>query len=128
MKHATFQHYKLGITVALGAIVAVSVTTGSWYLPAIAIVSAASILFALKRHVRDVTEDERDRKIGGQAALMAMTIHSIVVSVVGATLISLDANDALLYWAGSAMLYSTCGFVLLYSLLFKWYARKQDQD
>ena len=128
MHSTTFKWIKLGLTAILAAGIAVSVTTGNWYLPGAMVIATAALLFTLKRRVTDVTEDERDRKVGGKAALMAMSIYSVAIATIGTTLVAFGKDDFTYYLLGSALLYSTCALVVLYSVLFKIYARKGNQD
>lgn len=127
MKKTTFHYYKIAIVMTLSAGIAVSVSTGNWVLPIILIIGAFGMLLALKQKVTDVMEDERDRKVSGQAAIMAMTVFAPVSAIIGVTLIILGKNAPALYASGNTLLYAAAGFVFLHALLFKWYARKQDR-
>ena len=128
MKNKTFLLIKLVITAVIAAVIAISITIGNWYLPAIVLIAAVILLLVLKRRVKDVTEDERDRKIAGRAALLAMSTYAIASAVGGTVLVALGYRDALMYAVGSTILYSASALIVLYALLFKIYARKQDQD
>ena len=128
MRSSFFKGFKVVVTMVLAACIAASVIGHVWYAPGIVILVAAAVLLIMKRRVRDVTEDERDRKVAGRAALMAMMIYSIASAVVGTTLVAYDGGSAILYAVGSAILYSASAFMVLYSILFQFYVRRQDQD
>lgn len=128
MKQKTLQFYKAAVAAALGAGIAVSVTAGLWFLPAIMVAAGASFLWVLKKRVTEVTEDERDRKVAGRAAIAAMTVYSVGVAAIGSTLVALRSVDPLYEIVGAALLYGASALVLFYSVLFKWYVRRQDGD
>ena len=120
--------FKLIIVAVIAAGISVSVSTGNWYLPSAVIIAGAALILVLKRNVKGISEDERDRKMAGRASLMAMSIYSVASAIVGTTLVALGKGDPLMYTVGSTALYSACSLVVLYAVLFKIYARKQDRD
>lgn len=128
MKKDSFKTYRMLVTIVLAAVIAASVVAGNWYVPGIVILASAAFLLALKHRVRDIVEDERDRKIAGKAAMMSMTVYVILSAAIGTTLVALGRDNATLYAVGSVVLYGPTAFMMLYALLFKWYARKQDGD
>jgi uncharacterized membrane protein len=128
MKSETFKLLKAAFAAVLAAGIAISVIGGIWYVPGVLILLTAAFFLLIKRRVTDITEDERDRKVGGKAALMAMTIYSISAAIIGTSLVAYSAENTTLYGIGSAILYSACAFMVLYALLFQFYVRRQDQD
>ena len=128
MKRNWFKGIKLSLTAVLAAGIAASVINGVWYVPGVLILLSAVVLLIMKHRVIDVTEDERDRKVAGKAALMAMTIYSISAAVVGTTLVAYGGANTMFYGVGSAVLYGACAFMVLYALLFKIYVHQQDRD
>ena len=127
MKKQTFIRLKTVVTVALAAGIAMSVVTGNWMLPIVLIIGTFVLLLVMKRTVTEVMEDERDRKVSGQAAIMAMTVFAPAAAVIGVTLIIWGKTSPTLFASGNTLLYATAAFVFLHVLLFKWYARKQDR-
>lgn len=127
MKKHTFIRLKIIVTVALAIGVSMSVVTGNGMAPLFLIIGTFLLLLAMKSTVTEVMEDERDRKVSGQAAVMAMTVFAPASAVIGMMLIIWGKTSPALYASGNTLLYATAAFVFLHTLLFKWYARKQDR-
>ena len=128
MTRKTFVIYKIIVAVAVGFVTSVSINNGNWYLPIIFIVAAWAFLFALKKRVREVMADERDYRLAGKASMHAMTIYSILAPVVGLFLYISGKDNAILFAIGNTLLYSACALILIYSLLFKVYERKDGRN
>lgn len=127
MSKKSFLILKIGIVMALSAVVSVSINYGNWVLPISAMVVSFVVLYATKKKVKDIIEDERDYKIAGNAARHAMTIYSLTSAVAGIFLFIEGRENESLYVAGNVLLYSAMALVLIYSLLFKIYI-KRDED
>lgn len=114
---------KLVIVMLLAATVSLSISNGYYVLPGVAILASVAILLTLQKKVKEVLADERDYELAGRAARQAMTIFSIAMALVGATLMAMAKTYPTLDLIAQSMLYSTCALVLLYSLLYKKYAK-----
>ena len=117
---------KLSVVIILASIVAVSVSNGNWYLPIISMLVAFTLLYASKKKVKAILEDERDYKAAGNAARWAMNIYTMVSVVLGIFLYVKGKGDAVLYFSGNVLLYSALFLMFLYSVLFKVFIKKDE--
>lgn len=123
MNKKSFITAKLAIVVLLSATVSFSVSNGYYILSGAAILAAVFLLFTLQKKVKEVMTDERDLELAGRAARQTITIYSITMALVGATLMAMAKTKPELALPAQIMLYSTCALVFLYSLLYKKYAK-----
>jgi uncharacterized membrane protein len=128
MTQKTFLVFKIITAMALGIIVSLSITHDNWYLPVISVLAAFAFLYFLKNKVKEVMADERDYKIGGKASQSAMTIYVMLSVVFGIILYITGKENEALFAAGNVLLYSACFLMLLYSVLFKIYIKKDERD
>jgi uncharacterized membrane protein len=128
MTKKTYFVYKIIAASLTSVVVGVSATYGNWYLPVICLVAATGFLFALKSRVNEVMADERDYKIAGRAAELAIRIYGITAAIVGVALYIVERGSGVLFVVGSVLLYSACVLMLLYAVLFKIYAKKDEHD
>lgn len=128
MTKKLFLVYKLVAVAIVAIVVSVSVNYGNWYLPVISLITAWVSLFALRSRVNEVITDERDYKIAGKASMWAMTVYVCFSAVAGLILYIAEKENEVLFSVGSALLYSACFLMLLYSVLFKIYERKSGNN
>lgn len=128
MSEKTFLICKIITVMALGAIVSVSINYNNWYLPVIFTVASFALLYTLKKKVKGVVADERDYKIGGKASRLAITIYTVLSVVFGLVLYVEGKDNEVLFALGNLLLYSACFLMLLYSVLFKIYIKKDERD
>ncbi len=69
--------------------------------------------------------DERDYTIAGKASGWAMKIYLSLSVIVGIILYSIGGKEGILFGTATALLYSACFLMLLYTVLFKIYERKE---
>lgn len=123
----TIKQYKivsLTTTVALAIIVSQALIFKNWIIPLAAVAVSFALLLMLRKKVKAVLADERDFEIGGKAARIAMQIYSwIAVAVIFVFYANKDANPA--FWpVAMSLAFSVCFLMLLYSFIFRFYARK----
>jgi len=117
LKHYTL--LRLTVAAALAMFIAMSTAANEYLLPIVAVAAAFVLLFFLRRHVREIMADERDIAIGGTAARWAIHLFSLTAVLLMFTLLALqERNDAFAAIAYT-LAYSTCGLMLLYSIIFK---------
>jgi len=118
---------RLIIAMLIGGTVGTTFQTDQWYLPVLCIIAGMALLYVCKTKVKDVLVDERDNKIGGQAARAAFSIYSITMCILGIISVSIGRTTVPeMLVTGYVMLYSTCALVLLYSILFIVYSKKGE--
>jgi len=128
MTNKTFSIYKIVAVVIVAFVTSVSVRYGNWYLPVICIVAAWIFLHALRSRVKEVIADERDRKVAGKAAGLAIQVYTLLSVIAGIVLYIVGKEDAVLFTVGSVLLYSACFLMFLYTVLFKVYEKKDERD
>jgi len=128
MTKKRFLVYKIIVAMFLGVVIGMSVNYGNWYLPAISMLAAFAFLYMLKKRVKEVLEDERDYKIGGKAAIWAISAYTMISSISGIVLYVAGKDNPTVFAAGNVLLYSACFLMYLYVILFKVWSRKDERD
>ena len=118
-----YQTIKLILTVLLAVVFSQCFVYKKFILMLIILPIVTLFLLWLRKKVKEVIADERDYEIGGRSALLAMQIFSWVGVV--AMLIFYIFSDLNPYYEAVAitLAFSVCSFMLLYSLIFKFYSR-----
>ena len=125
MTKKTYQIYRLLLIAFVAAGISASLSLRNWYLAVAILIAAWGLLYILRRRVADVLADERDYQLAGRAATNAITIYGGISAVVGIALYAAYPDNTLLFFTGSALLYSACFLMILYSILFRIYAWKK---
>ncbi|MFA4999649.1 MAG: DUF2178 domain-containing protein [Parcubacteria group bacterium] len=128
MTKKTFTICKVVAVIIVGFVTGVSVNNGNWYLPIAFLVTAWVSLFALKNRVKGVIADERDYRLAGKASMRAMTTYNALAVIAGLILYISEKDNAVLFSVGSTLLYSACLLMIIYSILFKIYERKDERN
>jgi len=128
MSKKLFLIYKLGAVIVVAVAVSASLNYGNWYLPVIFLIAAWGSLYLLSGRVKEVMADERDYKIAGRAAGWAIKVYTMLSAIVGLIFYIAERENKILFTAGSVLLYSACFLMLLYAVLFKIYARRNQND
>jgi uncharacterized membrane protein len=128
MTKKAFTIYKIITVIVVGFVTSVSINNGNWYLPVAFLVTAWVSLFVLKNRVNEVMVDERDYKLAGKASMHAMTTYEVLAVIFGLILYISQKDNMILFSIGSTLLYSACILMIIYSILFKIYERKDERD
>lgn len=120
-----FRILRIIISALLAIATSISVMTNNYILAIIAISIAITVSLIARRTVKEVIADERDYQISGKSAVLAMNIFSIIASIISLALMFQRYNNPTYLIVGHTLAYSTCALMLLYSFIFKYYA-KQD--
>lgn len=126
MTKKTFLVIKILTVMILSILTGVSVNLGNYILPIVALAAAGSFIYILSKRVKEVMADERDYKIAGQAARLAITIYSITMVIIGLWTLNLAKTQPDFEFASYAILYSTCALMILNAVLFKIYQKYGD--
>jgi uncharacterized membrane protein len=110
--------------IILAIIVGSSVSAGNYIIPIIALIAGVALMFLLKTKVNTVLTDERVDKIAGNAAKLTFTISTFGMAIAGVVLISLRTKYPEFLLLGNVLAYITCGMLILYAILFKFYNLK----
>ncbi|MFA6304197.1 MAG: DUF2178 domain-containing protein [Patescibacteria group bacterium] len=110
--------FVLAITISL------FIVRGNFYLPLAAMAAAVVVLLFAKSKVKDVLYDERDLLLAGKAAMYSIKIYGLLAASLVMVLLALKKGDPVWEPVGSALAYSVCFLLVLYSLFYKFLARK----
>jgi uncharacterized membrane protein len=124
IKYKQYRLYKILIVILLAAIASTFVALGNFVVPLIVFFLAALLMFVLKRNVDAVLTDERIDVASGKASRMVMTISAILMAIAGIILVSLRNTYPQGLIIGNVLIYTECGMMLFYSILFKYYAKR----
>lgn len=124
MQAKTFLFIRLLVAALLAMVVSVGITLGSYILPLIALIAAVVFLWATKKKVQAVLEDELDYKVAGDASRYAIIIYATLATILGIYFMARRAENPAYELLGSALCYSTCFLMILQSLLFKFLRKK----
>ena len=119
MDKKTYLAVRVITAMLLAAIVSVSVTQKNYIIPFVAIVAAIALLMAAKKKVNAVLEDERDYYLAGNASRYALSIYCIFAAIGSLVLMAMRDSNPDFGLIGSLLAYSTCGLLILQSIIFK---------
>jgi len=123
LRKKTFNKIKMIFSLTIGAIIAFSVVQGYWFLPAIIVPIFLAATVLLKNKIKGVLADERDYKIGGDAARMTYFIFALSGATIGAMLIATKIQTLTII--GYTLAYSACALLLMYMAFFWYYNRRE---
>jgi len=109
---------RLFIAMSLSAFIAASVTRQEFFWPVVAVACALLVLLTVRRFVKGVLADERDYALGGQAARWTIQIFSMTAVLLMFVLLAKKELNPSFEIVAFVLAYSTCGLMLLYSLIF----------
>jgi uncharacterized membrane protein len=124
IKYKNYRLYKILIVILLASIASTFVALGNFVIPLVVFFLAALLMFFLKKNVDAKLTDERMDIIGGKAARMVMTISAILMAIAGIILVSLRNTYPQGLIVGNILIYTECGMMLFYTILFKYYSKK----
>jgi uncharacterized membrane protein len=124
MNYDQFKVMRIVTAMIVAIIMSFAVTLHSWILAIADVLLAIVIIFAAKKQVKDVLADERDYYIAGKAARYALSIFCII-EVIFAFYFMVLSKDTNAEVIGSVLAYSTCGLLLLNSLIVVYLQRNE---
>lgn len=107
------------IVVLLAAIFSASVAANNYIIPFAAAIAAMAVLIPMKKKVQAVLEDERDYFLAGNAARYALSIYCVFGAIASLVLMANRNVNPEFELIGSLVAYSTCGLLILQSIIFK---------
>lgn len=125
IEYKKFKIYRLIIVIILTAIMSTFVAIGNFIIPLIIFAIAFVVMFLLNKKTKELLTDERIDKIAGRASRITMSIFVIIMAVAGITLVALRNVYPQYALLGNVLLFSECGMMLLYFILFKYYSKKK---
>ncbi|MFH0829431.1 MAG: DUF2178 domain-containing protein [Candidatus Kerfeldbacteria bacterium] len=122
----TAQSLKAAKTVVfiISAALAVCATaTGHYFWLLLIFVVASMVLFMLRRRVKEVLADERDRAVAGQAALVAMYGFCWIAACAALAAFALRNVNQSNETIALTLAYSACVIMVIYMLAYRFYDR-----
>ncbi|MGD1118246.1 MAG: DUF2178 domain-containing protein [Dehalococcoidales bacterium] len=126
MNFNTYRNWRMTLLVIGTILAAVSVAIGNAYILIGAVAAGMIILFILRRRVKEVTTDERNYAVASKAARLTVSLVGLGMAVTGAILLAFHRADlsAGMAQVGLALLYATCGLLLINLSAYTYYNRK----
>lgn len=119
-----FLIYRLISVMVMAGIISASISINNYILPIVAVITFSIFLYAMKKKVSEVLEDERDYEIAGKASRYAISIFGAVSGIIIIILFALRSRDQIYEVIGSVLAYAVCALLLAYSVLFKYFQRR----
>lgn len=124
MEYNKYKFYKLALVIIIAIIIGSFVSAGNYIISIIVIFVSLILMFLLKSKVNKVLTDERIDKIAGRAARITFIISVYFMAIAGLILISLRTKYPEFLITGYALSYITCGMLILYAIIFRYYNLK----
>jgi uncharacterized membrane protein len=125
MSYKTYRLYKAVLVVIIAALVGWAVPAGNAFVPVPAAIIGMLILLFIRRGVKEIIVDERTYNIANQASRAAFQIVTLAMVLIGATLVALgNSRYPEAGPAGFTLIYSACGFLVVYLIGYIYYNRK----
>ena len=124
MKQKQFRMISLLITMIMGAVVGFSVSIRNPALAAGVLLAGMVAMYNIKSRLEDVVEDERIHQVSQKASRVTLQIVALGLVVGGTVLIAMRDTYPEYTDLGFFMAYTSCGVLVLYSLLYRFYNRK----
>lgn len=124
MTQKTFTFIRMLTAFFLASIMAQAVIFHNYILALIAIIGAIVVMWASKKKVTEVMVDERVLSIGGKAARLTMSIFAVTGAAISFVLMFSRVSNPSYELVGSVLAYSVCAILILYSVIFKYYEKR----
>jgi uncharacterized membrane protein len=126
MNVKTYRNWRTVLTLIIVALAAVAVATGIAYILIAAVVIGIIVLVLLRRRVKEVVEDERTYTIAYKAARLTVSMGGMGMAITGAIMLAFNRDDfsATLAQVGFALLYATCGLLVVNLAAYTYYSRQ----
>jgi uncharacterized membrane protein len=125
MDKKTYNTLRIIFAVLVAAACSISVVRGNYILPIIIGITAAFVLYAMKKKVAGVLADERDYQAAGNAALWSLSIYAVFAAISSMYLMAQRSVDPGFELAAQILAYSACALLIMQSLLFKYFQGKK---
>lgn len=120
-----YQQIKLAITAIIAIIFSQAVLYQNYLMPLATLVVASLVLIWLRHQVKEVIADERDYALAGKSAFWTIQIYSWIAVIAMFVLYTFKDLYPTYESIALTLAYSTCGLMLVYSLIFKFKAKFQ---
>jgi uncharacterized membrane protein len=118
--------FRIAMVIFLSLALSQAMIYKNFYLSIGLVVIASLILYLMRKRVEGIMFDERDLRIGGEAALQSLSIYAWIS--VCAMFILKSSSIAIYDAMGNLIAFSTCILMLIYSLVYRLKAKKGLKD
>jgi uncharacterized membrane protein len=119
MNIKTYRNWRTAIIILVCAAAAFGVATQNVCTFLLAVGIGILLLFIIRRRVKDIVQDERTYTIAYKAAQITVAVMGTGMALTGAVLVAFNwDNGSSLRQAGNALLYATCGLLLVNRLAY----------
>jgi uncharacterized membrane protein len=125
IKYNQYRFYKILIVIILTIIASSFVALGNFIIPLIILAIATMLMIMLKKNVSERLTDERVNIVAGKASRIVLSTFVSLMAVAGIVLVSLRNIYPQYNLLGNILLFTECGMMLLYAILFKYYLKKK---
>jgi uncharacterized membrane protein len=116
-----YQQIKLVMTVVIAIIFSQSIVFKNFIIPIIVLIISSLSLMILRRQVKEVVADERDRITAGTSALLTIQIFSWCSAIIMFVLYAFRDSNFLYQPIAMTLAFSTCILMTIYSFVFRFY-------
>jgi len=127
MKKKTFEKLRLIIVAILAITMGISISQGWSVVVPVSIIFATFLVYYLFKQIDEVVADERDFKVAGKGALATINIVTIVLVIVGATMIAVGVTYPEFRRIGLLFLYIVCFILVTKIITFLFYQKRGDK-
>jgi uncharacterized membrane protein len=120
-----YQTIKLITTFVLAIVIGIMVALKNFFIPIMLVAVSSLLLMQLRKKVKGVLADERDYELGGKAALLTMQIWSWTAVILMFAFLAFSDKNPFYTIIAQVLSFSVCYFMILYSLIFKYFAGKK---
>ena len=125
MSYKIYRIYKAIVIFVIALIIGWAVPAGNAFVPVPAAIIGMLILLFLRRRVKEITVDERTYNISNRASRAAFQIVTLIMVLIGATLIALgNEKYPEVSPVGFTLIYSAAGFLVVYLISYAFYGKK----
>lgn len=125
MNQKTFYTVRIIFAMVIAMVCSISVVQGNYILPIIIGITAAIVLYAVKKRVSGVMADERDYKIAGNAARWSLNLYAVFAAIGSMILMASRAESPQFELAAQILAYSACALLIAQGLLFKYFQNRK---
>ena len=124
MTKKQFTFVRLFIVICLSVSIGLSVQFGYAFVPPLAIIASTALVLFMMHRVKEVMVDERDYRLGGQAARLTFNITTVALTALGGSLMAYSVNHPEYYRYGYLSLYLVCFMLVVNIFSFLYYQKK----
>jgi len=120
----TFKRLQIGIAIIIAITIGQSIIRNNYIIPLVIVILGTLVMLFARRYVKEIIADERDYLNAGRAATLSLQIYAWVAVIVMFIFYSQRASNVAYDAIGQTLAYSTCFLMLLYSILFRYFNKR----